>query len=153
MSAIGDREAKKLEKLMAAEARAEEKNIAHALKDVRRAEKAVQKSVKAVEKAQKQQEKTLKKEHSAAKALTKAKNKHADALEGEVNAENVVNLKRAKEGERDRGVQQARDDLDSFQCTMEANARDRELRLTEVMAHMGQAGEPVPSSAELASRL
>ena len=45
MSVIGDREAKKLEKLMAQEAKAEEKNIKHALKDVKKAERAVKKSV------------------------------------------------------------------------------------------------------------
>ncbi|KAI0363562.1 hypothetical protein BV20DRAFT_1039870 [Pilatotrama ljubarskyi] len=153
MSVIGDRGTKKLEKLMAQEAKAEKKNIAHALKDVKKAEKAVKKSVKAVEKAQKGREKTVKKEQSAEKALIKAKHKHADALEGEVNAETTVNLRREKEGERDRGVQQAQQDLDSFQSTMEANARDRVSRLAEVLAHFGQEDEHVPSSAELASRL
>lgn len=46
MSVIGDHAAKKLEKLMAREAKAEEQNIKHALKDVKKAEKAVKKSVK-----------------------------------------------------------------------------------------------------------
>lgn len=46
MSVIGDHAAKKLEKLMAREAKAEEQNIKHARKDVKKAEKAVKKSVK-----------------------------------------------------------------------------------------------------------
>lgn len=115
MSVIGDHAAKKLEKLMAREAKAEEQNIKHALKDVKKAEKAVKKSVKvrvllvplpapspplsadtnaglgrgsqAVEKAEKKKQKVLKTEHSTVKALNKAKHKHADVLEGEAKAE------------------------------------------------------------------
>lgn len=113
MSVIGDHAARKLEKLMAREAKAEEQNIKHALKDVKKAEKAVKKSVKvrvlpvplpalspplsadtntglgpqAVEKAEKKKQKVLKTEHSTVKALNKAKHKHADVLEGEAQAE------------------------------------------------------------------
>lgn len=101
---------------MAREAKAEEQNIKHALKDVKKAEKAVKKSVKvralllcpgprcvrrlvpiliaslglgsqAVEKAEKKKQKVLKTEHSTVKALNKAKHKHADVLEGEAQAE------------------------------------------------------------------
>ncbi|KAI0637937.1 hypothetical protein C8Q77DRAFT_1153632 [Trametes polyzona] len=151
MSVIGDRAAKKLEKLMAQEAKAEEKNIKHALKDVQKAEKAVRKSVKAVEKAQKQRDKTLKKEHSSISALNKAKHKHADALEVEAKAGEAASAQRQKEVETDQGVQQARGDLESVQMSMTGNAKDRESRLADVLAHFGQEGAPVPSSAELAA--
>lgn len=46
MSVIGNHAVKKLEKLMAWEAKADEANIKHALKDVKKAEKAVKKSAK-----------------------------------------------------------------------------------------------------------
>ncbi|KAI0676999.1 hypothetical protein C8Q78DRAFT_59292 [Trametes maxima] len=153
MSVIGERGAKKLEKLMAKEAKTEEKAFKHAAQDVKKAEKAVKKCAKAVEKAEKQRAKTLKKEHATAKALNKAKHKHADVLEKEAHAEEALTEKREKEGERDRSVQQLQEDLDNFQLTMEGNAKERESRLTEVFAHLGQEGAPVPSSAQLASRL
>ena len=112
MSVIGDREAKKLEKLMAKEAKVEEQNIKHALKDVKKAEKAVKKSVKvrpsdytmfgmltkeaprkAVEKAEKQKAKATKQEHSTAKGLIRAKHKHADVLEKEAKVEERLTVR------------------------------------------------------------
>ncbi|KAI0650162.1 hypothetical protein C8Q79DRAFT_369737 [Trametes meyenii] len=153
MSVIGERGGKKLEKLMTKETKAEEKAFKHAVQDVKKAEKAVKKCVKAVEKAEKKRAKTLKREHATAKVLNKAKHKHADVLEKEAHAEQVLAEKREKEDERDRGVQQLQEDLDNFQITMEGNAKERESRLAEVFAHLGQEGVPVPSSAQLASRL
>ncbi|EIW61785.1 uncharacterized protein TRAVEDRAFT_44606 [Trametes versicolor FP-101664 SS1] len=153
MSVIGDHAAKKLEKLMAKEAKAEEQNIKHALKDVKKAEKAVKKSVKAVEKAEKKKQKVLKTEHSTVKALTKAKHKHADVLEGEAKAEAAAAAQREKEVEADRGVQQTRAELESMQMTLGGNAKERESRLAEVLGHFGEGDAVVPTSAQLASRL
>ncbi|KAI0824654.1 hypothetical protein BC628DRAFT_1419769 [Trametes gibbosa] len=153
MSVIGDRAVKKLEKLMAWEAKAEELNIKHALKDVKKAEKAVKKSVKAVEKAEKAKGKMVKKEHSTVKALNAAKHKHADALEVETKAEEAASAKRESEAEADRSVQQARGDLESMQTAMDGNARERESRLAEVLAQFGMEGAAVPTSAQPASRL
>ncbi|KAL7282212.1 hypothetical protein ACG7TL_003681 [Trametes sanguinea] len=150
-----DREAKKLEKLMAKEAQAEKKQIKHALKDVQRAEKAVKKSLKAVEKAEKQKEKATKKEMSTMKALMKAKHKEMDAAEKETKTEQSLMLRREKESEVDQRVHRLQEDLDSFQMTMLGNAKERESRLAEVMVHCGEGNEvTVPTSAQLAgSRL
>ncbi|KAH9850037.1 hypothetical protein C2E23DRAFT_887748 [Lenzites betulinus] len=153
MSVIGNHAVKKLEKLMAWEAKADEANIKHALKDVKKAEKAVKKSVKAVGKAEKGKAKVLKKEHSTVTALNKAKHKHADALEGETKAEEAALAKRESEAEADRSVQLARGDLESMQMTMDGNARERESRLAEVLSQFGMEGAAVPTSAQLAARL
>ncbi|KAI0332450.1 hypothetical protein GY45DRAFT_477352 [Cubamyces sp. BRFM 1775] len=149
MSVIGDREAKKLEKLMAKEAKVEEQNIKHALKDVKKAEKAVKKSVKAVEKAEKQKAKAMKQEHSTAKGLIKAKHKHADVLEKEAKIEERLAETRDKEASTDRSVQQLHADLDNLQVSITGNAKERDTRLAEVYAHCGQA-EGAPTSAQLA---
>ncbi|KAI9001325.1 hypothetical protein BD414DRAFT_511877 [Trametes punicea] len=152
MSVISDREAKKLEKLMAKEAKAEEKHIQHALKDVQKAEKAVKKCLKAIGKAEKEKEKAVKKEHSTMKALIKAKHQQADVLEKETKLEGSLASKRERESEAERQVEQLHEDLENLQVTITGNARERESRLADVFAHCGEQ-DTVPSSAQLASRL
>ncbi|KAI0722206.1 hypothetical protein C8T65DRAFT_691872 [Cerioporus squamosus] len=152
---MSDREAKKLEKVLAKEAKADQKAIDHAMKDIKAAEKALQKCAKTApqtsEKAQKKVSKQKKKEQSAAKALDKATQKHADKLEKEAKAQEKLSTKRQYETHTDQSSRQMHSNFDDCQHSAEANAKDREERLAQIHAQLLQRGasDPHNSAARL----
>ncbi|KAI1789037.1 hypothetical protein LXA43DRAFT_601605 [Ganoderma leucocontextum] len=135
--ALGDREVKKVEKIMARDAAAEQKQLDTALDDVKKAEKALTKSSKDAERAQKLVTKTKERELAAQKELNKTLAKLTSAKEKERKAQDALALKEAHEAETDRTARQVQADFDDCQHTMEENAKDREMRLTEVRVHCG----------------
>ncbi|KAM5534895.1 hypothetical protein V8D89_011450 [Ganoderma adspersum] len=134
---LSDREVKKIEKVMARAAAADEKQLDSALDDVKKAEKALTKSSKATDRAQKLVTKTRERELAAQKELNKALGKLTSAKEKEHKAQDVLSAKEAHHALADRTARQAQVDLGDCQRTMEENVKDREMRLAEVRAHCG----------------
>ena len=116
LASLAGKEVKKLEKLMAKEAKADQKALDHALKDVRSAEKVLQKSAKVrprasaasdhpercslqalwlqeADKAEALVRKTKEKELTVAKKLSKVKHKHVDALGKQAKAEDGLTVR------------------------------------------------------------
>ncbi|PIL36888.1 hypothetical protein GSI_00578 [Ganoderma sinense ZZ0214-1] len=140
---LSDREVKKIEKIMARAAAADEKELDSALDDVKKAEKALSKSSKDAERAQKLVTKTKERELAAQKEFNKALGKLTNAKEKERKAQEALAAKEAHHAETDRTARQAQADLGDCQRAMEANVKDRETRLAEIRAQCGVSVTPV----------
>ncbi|TBU31985.1 hypothetical protein BD311DRAFT_51149 [Dichomitus squalens] len=146
---LTDKEVRKLEKILAREADAEQKLIDAAMKDVKEVEQALSKSTKNTQQAQKLVAKTKEREIAAQKGVAKAQTRLASVQEKGRQAQEAVTAKEQREAGADRAVQQGYADFEDCHRTAEANARDRTMRLSQIRAQHGMdatapAGSPQP---------
>ncbi|KAI9001299.1 hypothetical protein BD414DRAFT_474239 [Trametes punicea] len=144
-------EIRQVEKIIAKEAREDQKNLDHTIKDLSSAEKAHNKSVKAADKAQHQLEKAVKKEHKAAEALNRAAHNHDAAVAGEQTAEKTVQIKKQHEVRLERDLEQKRHQLDEMQQRKAHNDQIRESKLSQIHAQAAAAADARRSSFDRAS--
>ncbi|KAH9942034.1 hypothetical protein B0H21DRAFT_527285 [Amylocystis lapponica] len=130
--ASADPEIRQFEKIIANEAKADQRNMDHAIKDFTTSEKSHNKSIKEADKAEHTIEKSIKKEHSTAQALNKAEHKHDAALADQKNARKSLEIKRKHEAQLDADVQQRRGTLEQLQQRKEANDQSREAKLAQI---------------------
>ncbi|OCH95991.1 hypothetical protein OBBRIDRAFT_448135 [Obba rivulosa] len=101
-----DPEVRQIEKTVAREAKMDQKNMDHAVKDLNSAEKTHNKSIKEADKAQHNLDKAVKQEHNAAKAVNQAQHKHQVAVSGEESAQKTVQIKKQHEERLRQDLQQ-----------------------------------------------
>ncbi|EPT02318.1 hypothetical protein FOMPIDRAFT_1048014 [Fomitopsis schrenkii] len=127
-----DPEIRQVEKMIATEAKNEQKNLDHALKDLSKLDKTHEKAIKAADKAQHAVDKAVKDEHKTAEALNQAEHKHDNAIAGQRNACKTLELKRQDEGRLDQDVQQHKLSVDGLQQSKAANDATRESKLNQI---------------------
>ncbi|KAH9942054.1 hypothetical protein B0H21DRAFT_751429 [Amylocystis lapponica] len=119
-------------RFMANEAKADQRNLDHAIKDLNTAEKLHSKSVKATEKANSAIDKAVKKEHSAAQALNKAEHKLDAAVADQKNARKTLETDRQHETQLGADVQQRRSTMEEMQQRKDTNDQTRESTLAQL---------------------
>ncbi|KAI0080696.1 hypothetical protein K474DRAFT_1589184 [Panus rudis PR-1116 ss-1] len=125
---------RQIEKQIATEARSEEKNLQHAIKDLESAEKTHNKSIKAADKAQHALDKAVQKEHKAASALNKAAHQHDAAIAHEQTAEKNVTLKHQHEERLEQDLAKRRASVEELRHRKNQNDQQREMKLSQVHA-------------------
>ncbi|KAI0676968.1 hypothetical protein C8Q78DRAFT_1000386 [Trametes maxima] len=108
-------EIRQVEKMVAKEARDDQKALDHTIKDLSTAEKAHNKSIKAADKAAHALDKAVEKEHKAAKALNRAAHNHDAAVTSEQSAEKTVQIKKQHEARLEQDLEQKRRQMDEIQ--------------------------------------
>ncbi|KAI0796487.1 hypothetical protein C8Q75DRAFT_741281 [Abortiporus biennis] len=129
-----DPQIRQIEQMIANEARSDQKNLEHAIKDVKAGESTHNKSVKAAQKAEHNLDKAVKNEHDAAKVLNKANHDHEAAIANQQSAERDLALKQQHETRLVQDVEKKRSNMDSIQHRKESNDQQRELKLSEIHA-------------------
>ncbi|KIP09185.1 hypothetical protein PHLGIDRAFT_18701 [Phlebiopsis gigantea 11061_1 CR5-6] len=127
-----DPQIRDVEKRIAQEARQDERNLNHVIKDLRVAEKNHQKAIKAVDNGQHKVDKTARKEHKAAAAVEKAQHNHQAAISSEASAEKSLNLKRQYQQRLEQDLQQRRATVDEWQHRKDVNDQQRETKLADI---------------------
>ncbi|KAH9927148.1 uncharacterized protein BXZ73DRAFT_102737 [Epithele typhae] len=149
-STIGSREVKKLEKLLAKEAKSDQHLLDHAYKEVMEAEKALRKGAKEADHGQMRVSKLKQRELATEKVLDKAKQQHDHAARKQARVEQKLEAKKSKEHRVDEEVHQLQTNLEDFQKTMQANATDRGMRLSNIRAECGVSGaSSLPATPKL----
>ncbi|TFK92983.1 hypothetical protein K466DRAFT_581435 [Polyporus arcularius HHB13444] len=133
---------REVEKVVAKEARTDQKNLDHAITDLSHADKSHNKSIKAANKAAHALDKAVAKEHKAAKAVNKAVHNHEVAVANEQNAEKVIQIKKQHEARLEQDLEQKKQHLDALRQRKEHNDQVREAKLADI-----HAGEPAPPEA------
>ncbi|KAH9942053.1 hypothetical protein B0H21DRAFT_824207 [Amylocystis lapponica] len=118
--ASADPEIRQFEKIIANEAKADQRNMDHAIKDFTTSEKSHNKSIKEADKAEHTIEKSIKKEHTRCR------------LADQKNARKSLEIKRKHEAQLDADVQQRRGTLEQLQQRKEANDQSREAKLAQI---------------------
>ena len=130
---------KQLEKMLAKEAAADEKNMKHFIKDLKAADKANAKAEKNVEKAIHGVDSAVRREHKAQAAVGKAEHKHNVAEQGVVRAQREVEMRKKQAADMEADLERKRAAVDSFQQRKNHNEQIREQRLAEVHQHAADA--------------
>jgi len=151
-----DPQIRQYEKMIANDARQDERNLSHAVKDVSSADKAHNKGVKNIDKAEHNVDKAVKNEHKAAGALNKAHHNHEAAIADQQAAEKSLNLKQQHEARLAQDLQKRRATMEDFQHLKDNNDQQRELKLSQIHAQaasragsldLGRPGDSQPPSA------
>ncbi|GBE83604.1 hypothetical protein SCP_0506590 [Sparassis crispa] len=129
-----DPEIRKAEKSAANEARHEQRNLEHAVKDLNKAEKSHEKGIKAVDKAQHALDEAVKEEHATAMELNKAEHKHDTAVADHRNAVKELELSKQHEQRLQEDVLQCRRTMEELRKQRDANDRTREGKLSQLHA-------------------
>ncbi|KAF9810236.1 hypothetical protein IEO21_07047 [Rhodonia placenta] len=114
-------ETRQVEKMIASETKADQKNVDHALKDFKKADKMHDKSIKSADKAQHALDKAVKKEHKTAQAVNKAEHQHETAIANQHNASKTVELQRQHESVLEQDLQKRRNEFEELQQRKAAN--------------------------------
>ncbi|KAI0637908.1 hypothetical protein C8Q77DRAFT_397473 [Trametes polyzona] len=134
-------EIRQVEKMIAKEAREDQKNLDHTIEDLSSAEKAHNKSIKVADKAQHALDKAVEKEHKAAKALNRAAHNHDSAISSEQNAEKTLQIKQQHEARLEQDLEQKRRHLDELQQRKAHNDQVRESKLSQIHAQAAAAAD------------
>ncbi|RPD66674.1 hypothetical protein L226DRAFT_556576 [Lentinus tigrinus ALCF2SS1-7] len=127
-------EVREVEKTVAKEARADQKNLDHAISDLSQADKTHSKSIKSAEKAAHALDKAVANEHKAAKALNNAAHKHEAAIANEQTAEKTVQIKNQHQDRLAQDLEQRKLHLESLRQRKEHNDQVRETKLSDIHA-------------------
>ncbi|KAI0356534.1 hypothetical protein OH77DRAFT_1423467 [Trametes cingulata] len=141
-------EVRQVEKMIAKEARDDQKNLDHTIKDLSSAEKAHNKSIKAVDKASHALDKAVEKEHKAAKAVNRAIHNHDSTVAGEQAAEKKVQITKQHEARLEQDLEQKRRQLDELQHRKAQNDHVRESKLSQIHAQAAAAADMRRASYE-----
>lgn len=125
-------ETRQVEKMIASETKADQKNVDHALKDFKKADKMHDKSIKSADKAQHALDKAVKKEHKTAQAVNKAEHQHETAIANQHNASKTVELQRQHESVLEQDLQKRRNEFEELQQRKAANDATRESKLAQI---------------------
>ncbi|KAI0092451.1 hypothetical protein BDY19DRAFT_990171 [Irpex rosettiformis] len=125
---------REFERRIANEAKSDQKNLDHAIRDLKNAEKTHQKAIKGTDKAQHNVDKSVSIEHKRASVLNKAEYEHEAAIAAQQNAEKTLNLKKQHQQRLEQDLQQRRASLDDFQHRKDVNDQQRELKLSNIHA-------------------
>ncbi|KAI0347501.1 hypothetical protein BDW22DRAFT_1321865 [Trametopsis cervina] len=125
---------REFEKRIATEAKSDQRNLDHAIRDLKNAEKAHQNAIKGADKAQHSVDKAVNKEHKRASDLNKAEHQHEAAISSQQNAEKTLSLKRQHQDRLEKDLEQRRSTLDDFQHRKDVNDQQRELKLSDIHA-------------------
>ncbi|KAJ3478122.1 hypothetical protein NLI96_g9983 [Meripilus lineatus] len=109
-----DPQIRQVEKMMEKEAKADQKTLSHAIKDLTGVEKNHDKSIKAADKAQHALDKAIKQEYNAAATLNKATHAHDSAVSSHHAAEKTLNLKQQHETRLLQDLEQRRADVENL---------------------------------------
>ncbi|GBE83592.1 hypothetical protein BKA93DRAFT_912237 [Sparassis latifolia] len=142
-----DPEVRKAEKILANEARHEQRNLEHAVKDVSKVEKSHEKGFKSADKAQHALEKAANEEHATAMELNKAEHKHDTAVADHRNAVKELELSKQNEERLQEYVLQRRSTMEELQNKKGANDRTREGKLSQLHASSTRSIDEGPSGA------
>ncbi|KAI0370171.1 hypothetical protein BV20DRAFT_966785 [Pilatotrama ljubarskyi] len=134
-------EVRQVEKMIAKEARDDQKNLDHTIKDLSSAEKAHNKSVKAVDNAHHALDKAVEKEHKAAKAVNRAIHNHDSTVANEQAAEKKVEITKQHETRLEQDLEQKRRQLDELQHRKAQNDQLRESKLSQIHAQAAAAAD------------
>ncbi|GJE84922.1 hypothetical protein PsYK624_009980 [Phanerochaete sordida] len=127
-----DPEIRTFEKRIAQEARTDQKNLDHVIKDLKNAEKAHQKAIKGADKAQHNVDKAAQNEHKTASAVEKAQHDHQAAVSAEASAEKSLNLARQYQQRLEGDLQKRRATVDEWQHRKDVNDQQRETKLADI---------------------
>ncbi|KAI0770742.1 hypothetical protein BC629DRAFT_1595691 [Irpex lacteus] len=125
---------REFERRIANEAKTDQKNLDHAIRDLKNAEKSHEKAIKSTDKAQHNVDKSVNNEHKRASALNKAEHQHEAAIAAQQNAEKTLGLKRQHQQRLEQDLQQRRATLDDFQHRKDVNDQQREMKLSDIHA-------------------
>ncbi|KZT00193.1 uncharacterized protein LAESUDRAFT_732522 [Laetiporus sulphureus 93-53] len=131
-SATEDPEIRQLEKVISSEARNDQKNVDHAIKDLKGAGTTHNKSVKAADKAQHELDKAIENEHKAAAALNKAEHQHESAIADQRNAAKTLELKKQQEARLEQDLHKQHEAVVEIQQRKASNDAMRESKLARV---------------------
>ncbi|KZT26879.1 hypothetical protein NEOLEDRAFT_1049685, partial [Neolentinus lepideus HHB14362 ss-1] len=134
-----DPQVKSIEKIIASEEKQDEKNLQHAIKDLKAGEKAEGKAHKMADKAQHALDKVTRKEHDAAKAVNKANSNHEKALTDVQQAHKSIDIKHQREAQLEDAVQRKQTLVGELQQKKDQNDQSREARIAQLHTH-GPAG-------------
>ncbi|RPD62711.1 hypothetical protein L226DRAFT_532299 [Lentinus tigrinus ALCF2SS1-7] len=134
-------EVREVEKIVAKEARSDQKNLDHATNDLAQADKTHSKSIKSAEKAANALDKAVANEHKAAKALNNAVHKHEAAIENERNAEKTVQIKNQHQDRLAQDLEQRKLHHESLRQSKEHNDQVRETKLADIHAREAAVAE------------
>ncbi|KAK7695552.1 hypothetical protein QCA50_000188 [Cerrena zonata] len=134
---------KALEKVLAREAKMDEKNLMRAMKDLAKVEKAYQSSLKDTTKARKGLEKVMKQQHKTSKALESAQKHYDKAQEALVKTDDTYEEKRHHETLRFHDIESAQIQLtESYQAKISNDEeRDRERASAYITTRRQQVAE------------
>lgn len=134
-----DPQVKSIEKIIAKEEKQDEKNLQHAIKDLKAGEKAETKAHKMADKAQHDLDKIKRKEHDAAKAVNKTKAEHEKALAEVDKVQKNIQVKHQREGQLEEDVRRKQTLVSELQQKKEQNDQVREAHIAQLHTH-GAAG-------------
>ncbi|TFY50308.1 hypothetical protein EVJ58_g11103 [Rhodofomes roseus] len=152
-----DPETRQVEKMIATEAKNEQKTVDHALKDLSKLEKTHDKSLKAADKAQHMLDKAVKNENDTAKALNQAEHKHDNAISSQRNAYKTLELKRQQAGHLEQDLQQRKTSVDEIQQKKAASDHlsivraVRESKLAQIHQHAADRAGSRAGSTDLSA--
>ncbi|TFK56016.1 hypothetical protein OE88DRAFT_1652584 [Heliocybe sulcata] len=135
-----DPQVKQIEKAIEQEEKTDQKNLNHAISDLKNASKAAAKSHTDTDKAHHQLDKALRKEHDAAKALNNAAHNH-ERIETDVDqARERLNIKKQNEATMGQSKERKQTLLDEVRTRRDQNHEERESRMVELHTHSPTAG-------------
>ncbi|KAJ3543695.1 hypothetical protein NM688_g5832 [Phlebia brevispora] len=110
-----------MEKRVAEEARIDQKNLDHALRDLKKAEKTHQSATNDTNKAQQSVDKAVQNEYKEATALNKAQHQHETSVTEQQTADKTLDLRREHEARLEQDLQQRRSTFDDLQHRKDVN--------------------------------
>ncbi|EPT02319.1 hypothetical protein FOMPIDRAFT_88996 [Fomitopsis schrenkii] len=131
-------EIRQVEQMVATEAKNEQKNLDHTLKDFAKLNGTHEKAIKAADKAQRSLDKAVKNENKTAKELNEAEHRHDNALSDQRNAYKTLELKRQQGGRIEQDLQQRKASVGELQQKKAANDAARESKLSDVHRHAAE---------------
>ncbi|EKM59448.1 uncharacterized protein PHACADRAFT_191806 [Phanerochaete carnosa HHB-10118-sp] len=127
-----DPQIRDFEKRIAQDARTDQKNLDHVVKDLKNAEKAHQKAIKGADNAQHQLDKAVQQEHKTAGAVEKAEHNHQAAIQAEASAEKRLDLARQYQERLEQELQKRRGSVDEWEHRKDVNDQQREMKLADI---------------------
>ncbi|KAI0725113.1 hypothetical protein C8Q72DRAFT_889148 [Fomitopsis betulina] len=134
-----DPEIRQVEKMVATEARSDQKTLDHAFKGLAKLNDTHDKAIKSAEKAQRSLDKAVKHENKTAKDLNEAEHKHENAIAGQRNAFKTLELKQQQGELIEQDLQQRRASVDELQQKKAVNDAARETRLSQIHHHAAES--------------